>query len=168
MSSGGRTQELLEFSDPRTSNDLSTLDRRMFSRSQTYRNSPASGRKFNGNATFLTECSFGVAHDRLVHVITDVEPFEPHWEELRSIDLSGKEIDSAARLKEFLPKLDTLNLSVLFLFVERNTCLTVYVFRNSNQLTYLSGVPGSVRTLSVSSNRWENVLFTIRRSTDVR
>jgi hypothetical protein len=85
-------------------------DRRVFARSQTYRPSPASSRKFSGNETFLTECSFGVAHDRLVHVITDVDPFEPHWEELTSIDLSGKDIDSAARLKEFLPKLDTLNL----------------------------------------------------------
>ena len=62
------------------------------------------------NATFLTECSFGVAHDRLVQVITDVQPFEPHWEALSSIDLSGKRLESVARLKEFLPKLDSLHL----------------------------------------------------------
>ena len=62
------------------------------------------------NATFLTECSFGVAHDRLVQVLTDVKPFEPHWEELTSVDLSARRIDSVARLKEFLPKLDRLNL----------------------------------------------------------
>ena len=64
----------------------------------------------NANATFLTECSFGVAHDRLVQVITDVQPFEPYWENLSAIDLSRKELDSVARLKEFLPKLDSLNL----------------------------------------------------------
>ncbi|TDL23216.1 hypothetical protein BD410DRAFT_747256 [Rickenella mellea] len=87
----------------------------------------------NGNATFLTECSFGVAHDRLVQVITDVQPFEPHWEALASIDLSGKRVDSVARLKEFLPKLDALYL-------------------NENVLSWLSGVPSSVRTLSVVSN----------------
>ena len=62
------------------------------------------------NATFLTEASFGVAHDKLVQVITDVQPFEPHWEELSSIDLTNKNIDSVARLKEFLPRLHTLSL----------------------------------------------------------
>src|SRR5258707_13081616 len=65
------------------------------------------------NATFLTECSFGVAHDRLVQYITDAQTFEPHWENLLSIDLSGKQLDSVARLKEFLPSLDALKLCVL-------------------------------------------------------
>ena len=64
------------------------------------------------NATFLTECSFGIAHDRLVQCITDAQTFEPHWENLLSIDLSGKQLDSVARLKEFLPSLATLNLCV--------------------------------------------------------
>ncbi|KAF9220490.1 hypothetical protein BS17DRAFT_803983 [Gyrodon lividus] len=85
------------------------------------------------NATFLTECSFGLAHDRLIQVITDVQPFEPYWEDLNSVDLSRKALDSVARLKEFLPKLDSLTL-------------------NFNQLSWLSGIPGSVRTLSVASN----------------
>ena len=67
-------------------------------------------RSQNGNATFLTECSFGVSHDRLLQYITDVEPFEPNWEDLRSIDLSGKKAESVVRLKEFLPKLDEVNL----------------------------------------------------------
>lgn len=72
---------------------------------------PASANMSNrNNATFLTEASFGVAHDRLVEVITDVQPFEPYWEELKAINLSGKRIDSVARLKEFLPKLDALSL----------------------------------------------------------
>ncbi|KAJ7644301.1 hypothetical protein FB45DRAFT_897485 [Roridomyces roridus] len=88
----------------------------------------------NRNGTFLTECSFAVAHDRIVEVLTDVEPFEPHWEALTTVDLSGKRIESTARLKEFLPALDAINL-------------------NDNQLAWLSGVPGGVRTLSVASNR---------------
>lgn len=74
------------------------------SRSQTHRMGA------NPNATFLTECSFGVTHDRLVQVITDIQPFEPHWESLKSIDLSKKSIESVARLKEFLPQLDCLSL----------------------------------------------------------
>ena len=67
-------------------------------------------RGFNPNATFLTECSFGVAHDRLVQVITDIQPFEPRWETLKSIDLSKKSVESVARLNEFLPQLDCLSL----------------------------------------------------------
>ncbi|KAI0351465.1 hypothetical protein OH77DRAFT_1411124 [Trametes cingulata] len=94
---------------------------------------PHTPRSIGGNATFLTECSFGVAHDKLVQVITDVQPFEPYWEELSSVDLSHRNLDNTARLKEFLPKLDSLSL-------------------NSNQLAWLSGVPSSVRTLSVASN----------------
>ena len=83
--------------------------RRMFSRSRTYK--PSLGESHQGvDATFLTECSFGVAHDRLIEVITDVQPFLPHWDELSSMDISGKGLESVARLKEFLPRLDALNL----------------------------------------------------------
>ncbi|EKM49632.1 uncharacterized protein PHACADRAFT_265191 [Phanerochaete carnosa HHB-10118-sp] len=100
------------------------------------RSTPGSGTnsaRARRNGTFLTECSFGVAHDRLVTVITDVQPFEPYWEQLTSIDLNGRGLDSVARLKEFLPRLDSLSL-------------------NNNQISWLSGVPGTVRTLSVASN----------------
>lgn len=82
--------------------------RRSFGRSQSYR--PSFADRTAMNATFLTECSFGVAHDRLVQVITDVEPYEPNWEDLAAIDLSGKQVETVVRLKEFLPKLNTLNL----------------------------------------------------------
>jgi protein NUD1 len=67
-----------------------------------------------GNATFLTEASFGVAHDKLVQVITDVQPFEPYWETLVSIDLSNKKVESVTRLKEFLPQLRHLTMYVLY------------------------------------------------------
>ena len=87
--------------------------RRSLSRSQTHRPSPGAG-DVKANATFLTECSFTVSHDRLVQVITDVEPFEPYWETIGTIDLSKKNIESVTRLKEFLPKLDSLNVFVWF------------------------------------------------------
>ncbi|KAH9922647.1 uncharacterized protein B0H18DRAFT_1085842 [Fomitopsis serialis] len=96
------------------------VSRRVFSRPHS--KTPSSAGR-NANATFLTECSFGVAHDRLVQVITDVQPFEPYWEDLTSIDLSARNIDSVARLKD-----------------------------NHNQLSWLSGIPGTVRSLSVVSN----------------
>jgi hypothetical protein len=89
--------------------DSSETSRRVFSMSKRSTFSEQDRR----NATFLTECSFGVTHDKLVEVITDVQPFEPHWEDLSSIDLSKKSLDSVARLKEFLPKLDSLTLCVV-------------------------------------------------------
>lgn len=130
--------------------DSSGTSRRLFSTSQR---SSFTDQDSHMNATFLTECSFGLAHDKLVQVITDVQPFEPYWEELSSIDLSRQSLESVARLKEFMPRLDSLMLvSVL------GTCTTIYRRltsngdRNSNRLSWLSGIPGSVRTLSVASN----------------
>ena len=87
------------------------ISRRSFSGFGSARSSKVGG----GNATFLTECSFGVAHDRLVQVITDVQPFEPYWDQLSAIDLSNKGLESVARLKEFLPRLDSLTLCVVHL-----------------------------------------------------
>ncbi|CEL62378.1 Septation initiation network scaffold protein cdc11 OS=Schizosaccharomyces pombe (strain 972 / ATCC 24843) GN=cdc11 PE=1 SV=1 [Rhizoctonia solani AG-1 IB] len=87
-----------------------------------------------GNATFLTECSFGVAHERLVELITDVHPYKPYWEPLSEIDLSKKGIESLARLKEFLPNLDRLNV-------------------HGNELAYLSGIPSCLRNLNVAQNQ---------------
>lgn len=65
-----------------------------------------------GNQTILTECSFGVSHDRLLKLITDVEPYEPCWESLTSINLASKKAESLVRLKEFLPSLDEADLFV--------------------------------------------------------
>ncbi|KAG1868985.1 hypothetical protein DFJ58DRAFT_714151 [Suillus subalutaceus] len=136
-SSSGRppTEELQPFASRRPSSQMAVADssgstRRVFSTSQK---GCLSGKDQKANATFLTECSFGLAHDRLVQVITDVQPFEPHWDELHAIDLSRKSLDGVTRLKEFLPTLDSLVL-------------------NHNQLSWLSGIPNSVRTLSVAHN----------------
>ena len=107
-------EELQLVGNRRPSSQMAVVDsggtsRRVFSTSRSNNLSEQDRR----NATFLTECSFGVAHDKLVQVITDVQPFEPHWEDLSSIDLSKKSLDSVARLKEFLPKLDSLTLCVV-------------------------------------------------------
>lgn len=133
VSSSGRPEELQPLgarqapSTSANSSKAGTSPRRVFSRTFSQRNGISPGRKegksYNKqqqeeksfakvNATFLTECSFGVAHDRLVEVITDAQPFEPHWEELAAVDLDGKKLESVARLKEFLPRLDALNLYV--------------------------------------------------------
>jgi hypothetical protein len=132
-SSSGRPEELqpLIARGPSTAVDAvagsskRSQPRRIFSRSQTHKMSPGrSSANVNANATFLTECSFGVAHDRLVQVITDVQPFEPHWEDLSSIDLSNKNVESVARLKEFLPRLDALSLYVIYYVVTQYAAAT--------------------------------------------
>lgn len=111
-SSAGRPETLQPLTSRKPVDGPSTKKtqspRRVFSRTYSYRQSP--GEKQNANDTFLTECSFGVARDRLVEILTDIEPFEPHWEQLASVDLSNAKLESVARLKEFLPRLDTLNL----------------------------------------------------------
>jgi Leucine-rich repeat (LRR) protein len=83
-----------------------------------------------------------------------VQPFEPYWEELRSIDLRGKGVDSVARLKEFLPKLEEIKLyveaTIMVVQLEHHADNS---HRNQNAISYLSGIPSSVRTLHVPSNR---------------
>lgn len=97
---------------------MSDIARRVPARSQ-HSTSPSVkvGIGSQPNATFLTEASFGVARDKLVQVITDLQPFEPYWEELSFIDLANKKIESVARLKEFLPQLHTLSLWVRYEFM---------------------------------------------------
>ncbi|CAE7229762.1 unnamed protein product [Rhizoctonia solani] len=117
--------------DPDVDPDVSR-NPRSFARTYSFGDTDRSGTK--GNATFLTECSFGVAHERLVELITDVHPYQPYWEPLSEIDLSKKGIESLARLKEFLPNLDRLNV-------------------HGNQLEYLSGIPSCLRDLNVAQNQ---------------
>lgn len=110
-STSGRSQ-LQPLGNRRPSSQMAVVDssgttRRLFSTSQRSTFTEQDSRM---NATFLTECSFGLAHDKLVQVITDVQPFEPYWEELSSIDLSRRSLESVARLKEFMPRLDSLAL----------------------------------------------------------
>ncbi|SPC66967.1 uncharacterized protein UHOD_02531 [Ustilago sp. UG-2017b] len=84
--------------------------------------------------TLLTDASFNFAHDKVLEAITDVEPWEPGWDELQAIDLSRRRLESCVRLKEFLPTLEEVDLQ-------------------NNELSYLTGIPVSVRVLNVSHNR---------------
>lgn len=62
------------------------------------------------NQSFLTSASFNVAHDRILEAITDVAPWEPGWEEMKTVDLSNRRVESVVRLKEFLPRLEEIRL----------------------------------------------------------
>ncbi|KAF8606728.1 L domain-like protein [Ceratobasidium sp. AG-I] len=104
-----------------------------------------------GNATFLTECSFGVAHDQLVQLITDIHPYQAYWEPLSEIDLSKKGVESLARLKEFLPNLDRLNVGVPTCLRELNAA--------ANQLTSLTSYAHllNLEVLDISNNQVDSI-----------
>ena len=84
--------------------------------------------------TLLTDASFNFAHDKVLEAITDVEPWEPGWDELQTVNLSRRRLESCVRLKEFLPMLEEVDLQ-------------------GNELSYLTGIRASVRVLNVAQNR---------------
>ena len=136
ITSTGQSEELLSLTTQSISGSANATvgsskgssPRRVFSKSTTHKRSPGKRRgRSPANATFLTDCSFGVAHDQLVQVITDVQPFEPHWEGLSCIDLSGRKLESVARLKEFLPRLDSLQLCASILVPRSLLTLFLYL-----------------------------------------
>lgn len=90
--------------DETTTRTARTSQQRYVAPTPTYRRTTAA------DATFLTEASFSISRDNLVRLIADVEPSETDWEEVRSLNLSGKNVDSLVRLKEFLPQLDEADL----------------------------------------------------------
>ncbi|CAK7230432.1 Protein nud1 [Sporothrix curviconia] len=72
-------------------------------------------------------------HD-LVNRLSEVEPFEPYWEDMEELDVQGKKLESLHKLDEFCPQLVSLDAA-------------------GNSLRNLSGVPSSVRQLRVVGNQ---------------
>ncbi|KAI9673735.1 MAG: hypothetical protein M1829_003972 [Trizodia sp. TS-e1964] len=77
--------------------------------------------------------NFSLVVEKLVRKLTDVEPYEPHWEFIRQLDLVNKGLVSLHMLDEFCSRIEVLDVS-------------------ENQLGHLSGVPSSVRNLRVMRN----------------
>lgn len=69
----------------------------------------------------------------LVQGITDVEPYEPYWEDMRQLNLHGKNLQSAHMLSKFCGSLEALDIS-------------------NNKLGQLDGLPSSIRNLRVTNN----------------
>ncbi|CAG7564230.1 unnamed protein product [Fusarium equiseti] len=69
----------------------------------------------------------------LVDKLSEVEPYEPYWEDIAELDLQEKRLTSLHMLDQFCGKLVTLDAS-------------------KNALGHLDGVPSSVRQLKVSQN----------------
>jgi protein NUD1 len=69
----------------------------------------------------------------LVDKLSEVEPFEPYWEDIEALDIQDKRLTSLHMLDEFCGKIVTLDAS-------------------KNALAHLEGVPSTVRSLKVSEN----------------
>ncbi|KAM0330887.1 hypothetical protein ACHAQA_003843 [Verticillium albo-atrum] len=69
----------------------------------------------------------------LVDRLTEVEPFEPSWDDFMELDVSDKRLSSLHMLDEFCGRLVTLDAS-------------------TNALAHLDGVPSTIRHLKVSNN----------------
>ncbi|KAF9970796.1 hypothetical protein BGZ73_006425 [Actinomortierella ambigua] len=79
------------------------------------------------------QASFSHAEGHLVRYITSLYPYD-EWDQVKTLDLSKREVESTIHLDHLVPNLETLNL-------------------NENQVTYLTGVPKSVKTLLAKSNQ---------------
>ena len=69
----------------------------------------------------------------LVEKLTEIEPYEPDWEHLKSMDLSGKRLSNLHKLDEFCGQLGELDVS-------------------NNQISQLNGAPPGIRYLQIQNN----------------
>ena len=74
-----------------------------------------------------------LAAQDLVKNLTDVEPFEPYWEDIRSVDLRDRRLQTMHMLDEFCGRVEELDVS-------------------NNQIRELNGIPRSVRFLNIRGN----------------
>ena len=77
---------------------------------------------------------FSLATQDLVKQLTDLEPFEPYWDFIRSIDLQKRGLVTLHTLGDFCPRIEELDVS-------------------DNALDQLDGAPSSVRDLKICRNQ---------------
>ncbi|ESZ95658.1 hypothetical protein SBOR_3959 [Sclerotinia borealis F-4128] len=70
----------------------------------------------------------------MVKKLTEIEPYEPFWEDMKSADLHRKKLTNLHKLDEFCGHLEELRVS-------------------KNEISQLNGVPSTLRTLIISHNR---------------
>ena len=76
---------------------------------------------------------YSMAVQNIVKTLTDVEPEEPYWEDLKQVNLENKGLTSLHAFDEFCTRVQDLKVS-------------------NNRITQLEGVPHTVRWLDASSN----------------
>jgi len=74
-----------------------------------------------------------LAAQDLVKNLTDLEPYEPYWDYLRSVDLRDRDLGTLHMLDEFCGRVEDLDVS-------------------ENQIRELNGIPDSVRQLNIHGN----------------
>lgn len=80
------------------------------------------------------EGGLALATQNLVKQLTDIEPYEPYWDFIRSIDLHNRGLGSLYMLNEYCPCLEELDVS-------------------ENCLDQMDGAPPSVRDLKICRNQ---------------
>ena len=74
-----------------------------------------------------------LAAEDLVKKLTDLEPYEPYWDYLRSLDLHDRNLKTLHMLEEFCGRVEELDVS-------------------NNQIGELDGIPHDVRLLNIRGN----------------
>lgn len=100
--------------------------------------SPNPGRRGLANCGLLpmheVQGRFSLATQDLVKQLTDLEPFEPYWDFIRSIDLQKRGLVTLHTLGDFCRRIEELDVS-------------------DNTLDQLDGAPSSVRNLKICRNQ---------------
>ena len=79
-----------------------------------------------------------LAAQALIKNLTDLEPYEPYWDYIRSVDLHDRELKTLHMLDGFCGGIEELDVSM-------------------NQIGELNGIPSTVRRLNVRGNRLSDV-----------
>ncbi|KAE9380634.1 hypothetical protein N431DRAFT_552754 [Stipitochalara longipes BDJ] len=80
-----------------------------------------------------TQRTLSLSIKDLVEKLTEVEPYEPFWEDMKMVNLKGKQLTNLHKLDEFCEHLEDLDVS-------------------RNKISQLDGVPRTVRNLRISHN----------------
>ncbi|KAG4305076.1 hypothetical protein PORY_001246 [Pneumocystis oryctolagi] len=93
-------------------------------------------------------CSFSIAIQNLVAVLTDIEPYEPFWEKIQHLNFSDKNIESLIGLSFFYSNTKLESLIGLSDLCPKLTSLDV----SYNGLTFLTGCPKAIRNINIQNN----------------
>lgn len=86
------------------------------------------------------EASFSIAQENLVKHMTDVEPYNPYWEHIKSLKLSDRRLETLHPLNEWCPMISELDVC-------------------DNELGQLAGVPETVLNLNAQRNCLSNSTY---------
>lgn len=74
-----------------------------------------------------------LAVDEMVKAITDLEPYEPYWDQIRRLDLSGKELTTLHRFHVYCSNIEELSVA-------------------DNEINQVADLPATLRTLNIQRN----------------